>query len=92
MRITKLEASKASDRSLSVHVHLSVPGLVTLLLTLTAPDGQEVGGAEVLVGRKTRELTVEVPLDHPVRGTYRLKATLSQADGVVDNARIDIHV
>ena len=92
MRITALEASAASDRSLSVHVCLSEPGTVTLVITLTAPDGREVGGTEVMVGRRTRELTVEVPLAHPVRGTYRLKATLSLADEVIDNARIDLHV
>ncbi len=82
----------ASGRSLSVRVRLSEPGVVNLFLSLTAPNGRQVVYAEVTVGRKTRDLTVEVPLAERLSGLHRLKASLCLNDHVIDNARIEVNV
>jgi len=92
LHIVTLEASVASERSLSVRVRLSESGVVNLYFVLTAPNGRQVGSTEVTVGRKTRDLTVELPLAEPLSGVYRLKASLSVNDHVVDNARIEVNV
>lgn len=92
--ISTLEASVASDRSLSVRLRLSdgAQGPVTIVLTVTGPDGRQVGGTEVMLSRKTRELSVAIPLPTVRSGDYRLKATVSDGDHVVDNARIEVRI
>lgn len=94
LHIQSLEASGASERSLSVRVRLSegARGMVTIILTLTAPDGRQTGGTEVTLGRKTRDLSVELPLVGARSGQYRLKATLVDGDQVVDNARTEVKI
>lgn len=92
LHISSLEASVASERSLSVRVRLSEPGAVNLFFSLTRANGKQVGWAEVTVGRKTGDLTVEVPLAEPLTGPHRLKASLSVNDHVIDNARIEVNV
>lgn len=93
IQIVALEATVASEHSLSVRVRLSHGDFVTLLFTLASSNGQQIGVQEVTVGRKTTDLTVEMPLRDALKpGTYRLKATLSVYDRVVDNARTDVIV
>lgn len=67
-------------------------GLLSLYFTLSAEDGRQIGGMEVTVGRKTRSLTVEMPLLHPLAGRYRLKSTLCKDEQVLDNARIELMI
>lgn len=67
-------------------------GLFTLFFTLTAADGRQVGGMEVTVGRRTRDLSVEVPLPAGLTGSHRLKAVLCADDAVLDNARTDLQL
>jgi hypothetical protein len=97
LHITSLEASAANQRSLAVRLRLSAPdgaavaGLLTIVLSLTATSGKLVGGTDLTVGARTRDLSVELPLPSP-HGTYRLKAALCAGERVIDNARVDIHV
>jgi hypothetical protein len=93
--IDSLQVTDASERSLSIAVRLSGDDegqlqLLHLVFTLTAVNGAQVGGMEVTIGRKTRGLTIEMPLPARLRGTYRLKASLCAGETVIDDARIDI--
>lgn len=92
--IQSLEASGISGRSFSVRVRLSAgaQGPVTIIITLSAPDGVQVGGTEVMLGTRTRDLSVELPLSGARTGQYRLKATLMDGDRVVDNARTEVNL
>ncbi len=95
--ITALEATPLSEQRLSVRVRLDgpaegPPGLFTLLFTLSAADGRHIGGMDVTVGRKARDLTVEMVLPERIQGSYRLKASLCEEDAVIDNARIDLEI
>lgn len=90
LHIRSLEAAPTSDRSLSIRVKLSDEGIVTLYFSLTGADGHEAGRLEVVVGRRTRDLTVEMPVTESLSGSYRLKATLIVGDRVLDNARLEI--
>ncbi len=94
LHISALDASVASDRSLSVRVRLSdgARGPVIIVFTVSAHDGRQVGGTELLLSRKTREVSVEIPLPNIRAGHYRLKATVSDGDHVVDNARLDVKI
>lgn len=103
LHLAGLEAKAASQRSLAVRVRLDGPepaptdaetvngarlgALLTVVLSLTAADGRLVGGTEVTLGRRARELTVELPA--PRHGLYRLKAVLCEGEQIIDNARID---
>gem|GEM_PF-6506080 len=64
--------------------------LLSLVFTLTAVDGRQMGGMEVTIGRKTRDLSVEMELPTALSGPHRLKACLCSGDHVLDNARIDL--
>jgi hypothetical protein len=102
LHITSLEAVSANQRSLAVRVRLAGSSgevsaektlcLLSLEFTLTAPDGRQVGGMDLVVGNKTRDLSVEMPVPAALGGPHRLKATLCCNDRVVDNARIDLHL
>lgn len=88
-----LEARVANQRSVSVRIRLDggeEQGLLGIVITLSSAAGAHVGGAELTVTGRTRDLTVEVPVKSYRPGTYRLKATLSAGDRVVDNARLDL--
>lgn len=67
-------------------------GLLTLFFTLMTPDGQQVAGMEITLGRRTRDLSVEMPCHSPLAGSYRLKAALCNEEYVIDNARVDVTV
>ncbi|HEY3364813.1 MAG TPA: hypothetical protein VGK74_07175 [Symbiobacteriaceae bacterium] len=97
LQITGLEVSPAGEKSLAARVRLSeTPGapkaLLTLVFTATAPDGRQVGGQEVTVSTRTRDLTLEIPLSEPARGSYLLKVSLCMDDRVLDNARQEIEL
>lgn len=94
LHISSLEATVAPDRSLSARVRLSegAQGPVTITLTVTAPDGRQVGGTDVVLSRKTRELSVALPLSNARAGDYRVKATLSDGEHLVDNARTEVKI
>lgn len=94
LHISTLEATVGADRSLSVRVRLSEGALgpVTIVLTVSAADGRQVGGTEVMLSRKTRELSVALPLSYAKAGSYRLKASVSDGDHVNDNARIEVRI
>ncbi|HYF93825.1 MAG TPA: hypothetical protein VD969_16555 [Symbiobacteriaceae bacterium] len=96
LHITALEAVGAVKNSLSVRIRLAGeiagPCLLSLDFSLTAADGCRVGGMEIVVGSKTRDLSVEMPLGASLTGPYRLKATLCCGERVVDNARVDIQL
>lgn len=96
LRFASLHASTASERSLSVRIRLAgeaserEPGLLTIVITLSALDGRQAGGVEVTIGRRTRDLTVDMPVTEPPAGPYRLKASLCAEERVLDNARTDL--
>jgi len=94
LHITGLEATNAGRGCLSVRIRLTgtvaEPSLLNIAFSLTAADGRRVGGMDLVVGHKTRDLTVEMPLDAGLAGPCRLKAALCCGDQVVDNARTDI--
>lgn len=94
LHITALEATNAGRGCLSVRIRLTGtvadPCLLSLAFSLTAADGRRVGGMDLVVGHKTRDLSVEMPLDASLTGPCRLKAVLCCGDQVVDNARTDV--
>ena len=95
LQFTGLEVTPAGEKSLAARVRLSeatgMPkALLTLVFTVTAPDGRQVGGQEVTVSTRTRDLSLEIPLSEPARGNYRLKVSLCMDDRVLDNARLEI--
>jgi hypothetical protein len=110
LHIARLEATVASERSLSVRVRITdaviaeappeggeapcllSAGLLSLFFTLTTPEGRQVSGMEVMLGRRTREISIEMPSPEPLSGSYRLKAALGTDEYVIDNARIDLVV
>lgn len=102
LHITDLTATPANRHSLSVRVRLSgsageAPGpkiacLLSLYFTLSAADGSQIGALDLVVGNKTRELSVEMPVQDARGGAFRLKATLCCGDRIVDNARIDLQL
>lgn len=95
LHITRLQAAKAGDRSLGIHICLArdvaAPGPLALNFTLTAADGRRVGAIDVVLRGKNHDLSLEMPLAVPLAGPHRLKATLSCGERVVDNARIEIN-
>jgi hypothetical protein len=100
LHICCLEAAPASNRSLAVRVKLDGPeggaaaqgaGLLSIVLTLTAPDGSLLGGTDLTIASRTRDLSVELPLPGTRSGAFRLKATLCADEQILDNARIDFH-
>lgn len=97
LHITRLEASPGGKNGLAVRIclhggKLETPGLLILDFSLTATDGQHVGGMSVAVGSRTRDISLEMPVTVTLHGVFRLKATLSHGDRVVDNARIDLEL
>ncbi|HYG56520.1 MAG TPA: hypothetical protein VD902_00430 [Symbiobacteriaceae bacterium] len=95
LHITALEARVANQRSVSVRIRINGEedaGLLGIVLTLSSATGAHIGGTEITVTGKTRDLTVEVPVKGVRPGVCRLKATLSTSDRVVDNARIDLQL
>lgn len=90
--IRTLEADRASDRSIAVHIRLSLEGTVSLFFSLTTPDGRCVGAQEVQVSRRARALTVELHTDETLQGPYQLKAVLTAGERILDNARVDVRL
>ena len=93
LHIVGLDAKSANQRSVSVRIRLEggdEQGLIGIVITLSSAAGAHVGGNEMTVSGRTRDLTVEVPVKSYRPGAYRLKAALLAGDRVVDNARVDL--
>lgn len=63
-------------------------GLITLLFSLSDERGELVGRQEVVVGPKTAELAVALPITRKPHGRCHLKAALCLDQQVIDDARI----
>jgi hypothetical protein len=94
--IAGLNAAPASNRSLAVRIRLGGDersarnaGLLSIVLTLTAPTGKLVAGTDLTIAARTRDLSVELPLPGAKAGLLRLKATLCAGEQILDNARVD---
>jgi hypothetical protein len=96
LHIVHLEATVVARDSLSVRVILSetvaAEPLLSLFVTLTAPDGPQLAGTAVPMERSARDLSVSLPCSRPLSGTYRLKVALCADKSVIDNARAEVTV
>lgn len=97
LHIARLEAWYDPPETLSIRVRLGKPpaatgrqGLIALLFTLTDERGEQVGHQEVVVGPRTAELAVAMPISREPVGRCRLKAALSVNQQVIDDARINL--
>lgn len=94
--ISRLEAANQGRDAVNVRIGLTgspgTPCLLSLHVSLTAADGRHIGGMELVVGNKTRDLSAALPLAAPYAGPVRLKATLCCGERVIDNARVDINL
>ncbi|HWI62526.1 MAG TPA: hypothetical protein VNT75_11845 [Symbiobacteriaceae bacterium] len=92
--IAGVDASSQGKNALNVRIRLTgspaTPCLLSLHVSLTAVDGRLIGGMELVVSNKTRDLSAALPLTNAHSGPVRLKVTLCCGERVIDNARIDL--
>lgn len=97
LQLVAVDASVSGEKSLAVRVRLAESNsrpkaLLTIVFTVTAPDGRQVGLQDATVSTRTRDITMDIPLAERARGQFRLKVTLSVDDQVLDNARVDLEL